>query len=207
ALINSIKEDIWSIDSRYKLISANNAYKQSILNSVGKEPKIGDSIFMDEYDKDEQKLWLRYYDKALSGETFSFIELVKLPGIAPFCAEIKMSPIRNKKRIIGVACISSNIQERLQSQELIIEQNKKLHELVSLASHEIRGPVATLLGLTAIFNTEDYTDPFNEKVITMVNDVSITLDSVIHKLVEKSHSLRQENDFTGNAQYNQSMRE
>ncbi|MBC7912997.1 MAG: PAS domain S-box protein, partial [Pyrinomonadaceae bacterium] len=79
ALINSIKEDIWSIDSRYKLISANNAYKQSILNSVGKEPKIGDSIFMDEYDKDEKKLWLRYYDKALSGETFSFIELVKLP--------------------------------------------------------------------------------------------------------------------------------
>lgn len=206
ALINSIKEDIWSIDTEYRLISANSAFKQMINKSIGRDIKIGESIFLTEYDSTEKMQWKKYYDKALGGETFSFIEMVKLPSQDPFCAEIKMNPIKNKKKIIGVACISTDIQDRLKAQERIIEQNNKLHELVSLASHEIRGPVATLLGLTGIFNKNHLADPFNGEVITMINDVTIKLDSVIHKLVDKSHSLRQENTIN-NSQYNQSVNE
>ncbi|MBC8053598.1 MAG: PAS domain S-box protein [Sphingobacteriaceae bacterium] len=207
ALINSIKEHIWSIDTKYKFISLNKSLKESIKQSVGREIKIGDSVLLPEYEQDEIAYWKNYYDRALKGETFSFIEMVKLPSKLPLCAEITMSPIKNKGRIIGAACISYDIQEKLNAQELIIEQNKKLREVISLASHEIRGPVASLMGLISAFNRDDLTDPNNEEVIRLITDVTTTLDAALHKLVDKSYSLREERKPKHAVQYNRSGNE
>jgi PAS domain S-box-containing protein len=207
ALINSIREDIWSIDSKYRLISVNNSYKKAIEASIGREIVIGESIFMPEFDNEDNKQRKKYYDKALKGETFTFIELINHPGEKPFCAETKLNPIRNKNKIIGVACISTNIQERLEAHDIILEQNKTLREVISIASHEIRGPVATLLGLIAAFNKENPTDPFNQEVMSLITDVTTNLDTVIHELVNKSYALKEERKSTPSPRHNQSVNE
>lgn len=92
---------------------------------------------------------------------------------------------------------------------MIIAQNNKLHELVSLASHEIRGPVATLLGLAGTFNHDNPADPFNAKVMKLMQEVTTKLDSMIHLFVSKSYSLREENSVivVNKLQYNQSVNE
>ena len=207
ALINSIREDIWSIDSKYRLISANNSYKKAIEASIGREILIGESVFMPEFDGEDHKHWKKYYDKALKGETFTFIELVNHPGQKPFCAETKLHPIKNKNKIIGVACISTNIQERLEAHDRILEQNQRLREVISIASHEIRGPVATLLGLIAAFNKENPTDPFNQEVMHLITDVTKNLDTVLHELVDKSYALKEERKSIPSPRHNQSVNE
>lgn len=198
ALINSIDEEMWSIDTDYKLISANNSYIKLIKKSLGREIKLGDPVFLEEFETKDVLRWKKYYQRAMQGETFSFIELIQAVG-SPFFAEVKMGPIKDRKRIIGVACISNNIEDRIKAQKAIVDQNNKLHELISLVSHEIRGPVASLLGLTRTFNLDNHSDPFNKQVIMMVQDVSRKLDSVLHQLVDKSHSLKQKNKSTSDS--------
>jgi PAS domain S-box-containing protein len=207
ALINNIEDDIWSIDKNYNLIHANKSYQKTISDSLGREAIIGESVFMAEYPDDDKQLWKTYYDKALNGEAFTFTEILSLPGKKPYCIETKMNPIRDKKNIIGVACISTNIQEMLESHNRVLEQNTKLREVISLASHDIRGPVATLLSLISAYNNDNPTDPFNGEVIKLITDVTINLDGILHKLVDKSHTLREDSKAIKNPRYNQSKNE
>jgi signal transduction histidine kinase len=118
-----------------------------------------------------------------------------------------MNPIRDKRKIIGVACISTNIQEALDAHNRIVEQNNKLREVISIASHDIRGPVATLLSLVSAYNNDNPTDPFNGEVIKLITDVTINLDGVLHKLVDKSHSLREDRKAIKSPRHNQSENE
>ncbi|MFD2161419.1 PAS domain-containing protein [Paradesertivirga mongoliensis] len=207
ALINSIAEDIWSIDTEYRLISANNSYKKTVEEALGRKVTLGESVLMPEYHLYDASQWKKYYDKALKGESFSFTEFIKLPGKETFCAETKLNPIRSESKIIGVACTSANIQERIDAHNFVIEQNKKLRELISIASHEIRGPVATLLGLISVFNRDNPTDPFNLEVMHLMTDVTRNLDSVLYKLVDKSYSLRENRKSTHASPHNRSENE
>lgn len=207
ALINNIDQEIWSIDKKYRLISANKSFNRATEEAIGRKLHIGEMIFTEEYDDGDLKLWKAYYDTALSGKPLKFVEFISLPGRKPYFAETKMHPIRNKRKVIGVACISNNIQERLEAHERVLSLNKKLHDVISLASHDIRGPVASLLGLTATFNKDDMNDPSNQEIINLVRELAITLDSTLHMLVEKSHSLREEGNAINGARYSQSANE
>ena len=207
ALINNIEDDIWSIDNNYNLIYANKSYQKTILDALGKEAIIGESVFMTEYPDDDKQSWKSYYDKALNGEAFTFTEFLKLPGKQPYFIETKMNPIKDKRKVIGVACISTNIQEILEEHNRITDQNTKLREVISLASHDIRGPVATLLSLISAYDNDNPTDPFNGEVIKLITDVTINLDGILHKLVDKSYSLREDSKAIKNPRYNRSKSE
>jgi len=207
ALINNIDDQIWSIDSDYKVISANIAFKLAITHIIGRELQIGESIFFPELMGEGKELWKGYYDRAMRGEAFQIIELMSVSGITPYFAETKFSPITIDEKIIGVACISRNIQERLETQKRIIEQNTKLLELISIASHEIRGPVVSILGLTNLFNEKDYKDPFNAEIIHMIQNLTLQLDKLIYTLVDKTYSLQQGNELKHFSPQNQSANE
>jgi two-component system, sensor histidine kinase LadS len=57
-----------------------------------------------------------------------------------------------------------------------------LEEFSYITSHNLRGPIAQLLGLTSIFNVADPTDPFNQEVIARLRKSAQQLDEVIHDL-------------------------
>lgn len=206
ALINNISEDIWSIDASYNLLFANQSFISNKERN-GLFIETGSSIFSYERDESERKQWKAYYDKALNGESFSFIEFKNLPNRQPYCIEVKMSPIRNGGQIIGVACISNNIQDRFDEHERILEQNKNLREVISIASHDIRGPVATILGLINAFNKANPNDPFNFQIMQLITETAKNLDLVLHKLVDKSYALKEERKLTKNARYSRSTSE
>jgi signal transduction histidine kinase len=59
--------------------------------------------------------------------------------------------------IIGVTINSSNIDESKRAELLIQTQNKQLLKIAHLQSHQIRGPVATILGLLQLLNRNSLT--------------------------------------------------
>lgn len=199
-LINNIKEEIWSIDTNYCLISANNAFKKRVKNFTGKDIVIGQSVFLTKHVSEQQQRWKEYYNRALQGDAFTFIDLINFGNAEPYHTETTMNPIKNGKKIIGVACLSTNIQEKLRAHEMIVEQNKKLRDVISLVSHEIRGPVASLMGLISTFNKEDSSDPSNEEILHLITDMVQDLDGALHTLVAKSYSLSLKTKVTKNAQ-------
>ena len=206
ALINNIDDQIWSIDANYNILSANISFKLNVSGMIRREIKIGESIFFPELEGKDKSVWKNHYDKALRGEAFQIIDQNQAHS-ASFFAETKFNPIIVDEKIIGVACISRNIQERLETQKRIIEQNTRLLELISIASHEIRGPVVSILGLTNIFNDKDYSDPFNAEVIQLVQNLTLQLDKLIYTLVDKTYALQQGNQAKRSSLQNQSVNE
>lgn len=68
----------------------------------------------------------------------------------------------------------------------IQEQSEQLQEIAWIQSHKVRGPVASILGLTQLFNYEA-ADSNNREVINHIQTAAENLDAVIHEIVGKSN--------------------
>jgi signal transduction histidine kinase/ligand-binding sensor domain-containing protein len=61
----------------------------------------------------------------------------------------------------------------------LMGHNVQLEQFAFMTAHNLRGPVARLLGLTAIFNDKDFADPLNREVIDRIQKSAISLDEII----------------------------
>lgn len=193
ALINNIKDLIWSVDQNYRILSANAAFGQLSEVIYGRRLENGDSVLIStSTDSAVLSQWKQRYDKVLNGESLIFNIQVKPLNNSTF--EIRMHPVLHDGQIIGVVCLGRDIQQRIDEEKRMVLQNTELREIVSLASHEIRGPVTSLMGLMNLFNKSDLADPFNEVVISHIQEATRHLDEVIHKIVDKSYSIQVDNE-------------
>jgi len=78
------------------------------------------------------------------------------------------------------------------NQDSIKAQTKMLQEIASISSHEIRRPVATILGLTNLFDQNNLENPLNREIIDHIDLTAKELDMVIHRIVEKTINLKEE---------------
>jgi signal transduction histidine kinase len=75
---------------------------------------------------------------------------------------------------------------RKESEKLLEEKNKKLTEIAFLQSHQVRRPVATLLGLVSILKLDTPGDPINIEMIPKIEIVTKELDAVIREIINKT---------------------
>ncbi len=71
----------------------------------------------------------------------------------------------------------------------ISARNKILEEMAHKHSHDIRGHVATILGLSQMLNRRDYTDAGNITIIDGIAESAEDLDDVIREIVSKENEL------------------
>ncbi|QHT66906.1 PAS domain S-box protein [Rhodocytophaga rosea] len=74
-------------------------------------------------------------------------------------------------------------QEKQLNRELIL-QNQQLQQFGYITSHNLRAPIANILGLTQIFNMEDLNDPINKVAIENIRKATLKLDDIIKDLNE-----------------------
>lgn len=86
--------------------------------------------------------------------------------------------------------------EKTKQRDLILNQNRDiqlrnriLEEIAHMQSHDIRGHVASILGLAQLFNTDDYSDSINKIVIDGINSSAEKLDKTIKEVVKKENDL------------------
>ncbi|MDB4921376.1 PAS domain S-box protein [Mucilaginibacter sp.] len=82
--------------------------------------------------------------------------------------------------------------ENKRTQDHVKDQNKRLQEIASISSHEIRRPVATILGLVNLFDQNMLDNPMNREIINHIDITAKELDAVIHTIVEKTIYLKGE---------------
>lgn len=74
-------------------------------------------------------------------------------------------------------------QEKQLNNELIY-QNQQLQQFGYITSHNLRAPIANILGLTQIFNTTNPVDPINQVAIENIRKATLKLDDIIKDLNE-----------------------
>lgn len=69
----------------------------------------------------------------------------------------------------------------------IARQKIVLNEIIYIQSHKFRGPVARIMGLSQLLNTEDPSDPVNQQVVSHIYESTLQLDQVIRNVVNKAN--------------------
>ena len=76
--------------------------------------------------------------------------------------------------------------ESKKNETYIREQNSRLHAIANISSHELRRPVATILGLVNLFDKHNEMNPLNNEIIDYLYISTRELDKVIHDIVEQT---------------------
>ena len=191
-LIDNTDDLIWSVDSERRYVYMNKAYKKAIIAHTGITPVKGEyhhsAKYTDSYGESLINEWRTYYDRAFNGEKY----LITKKGINytpdnPVFYETYFKPIYAASgEIIGVGCFSRNITERLKTERALIDQNNRLKQIATLSSHDLRRPVASMLGLINIIDKKNFNNPANLEVIEHLFTVSTEIDTVIRQIVDNT---------------------
>ena len=190
ALINNTEDFTWSIDRDGRYVYMNTAYRKRITYTTGQVPKEGDDAYAHSGHTEEiNEEWRSYYLRALLGERYITRHESPDPVTKePSYFEVSFNPIykASKGEIIGVGCFARDITERLKNERAMIDQNERLRNIASLSSHELRRPVASMIGLLNIVDRDDFSNPENEQIIEHLFTVSHEIDEVIRLIVNKT---------------------
>jgi len=116
------------------------------------------------------------------------VELIR-DGVTDYALKDKLFSLCPKiKRALKDAeekRVKRNTDEELKT------QYGKLLKIAFLQSHQVRVPIANILGLHSLFNFDDPTDPVNGKVLNMLKLVAENLDKTIYEIVKNTSEIRE----------------
>jgi PAS domain S-box-containing protein len=194
ALINGIQDMIWSVDANLRLITANHSFVEMVKSLTGEIIAEGDSVLIKEFGDERLSKWKRNYERAFNGEQFNINNEHYNPITrATRYSSISVSPIINEDGgIFGVACYSQditqntlNMLELKQHELLITQQNKQLTEIAQINAHEIRRPVASILGLIHLLKETDEIESTKE-LLQYLEKAAGQLDAIIKRIIDKT---------------------
>ncbi len=100
----------------------------------------------------------------------------------------------NEGNPIGLYGTAHDITEQMANITRLKAQNEQLREIAWVQSHKVRGPLATLLGLAQLFNSGYAVN--TEEIISGILTTSQKLDTVIHEIVDKTHTVEISDDLS-----------
>jgi DNA-binding NtrC family response regulator len=117
------------------------------------------------------------------------VDLIK-SGVTDYLLKDKLFSIHQK-----ITRALKEVEEKKEKKSVdqkLRTQNKKLYEIAILQSHQVRSPIASLLGLINLIDFKNPKSPLNLEVLSKLGIVSRELDDVIHEIVRKTNEIRAE---------------
>jgi len=189
ATINNTRDHIWSVDNDLKIIFLNQSAKDFVFSITGQTLGAGDFVLPEGFSEAFIETRTAHYRRALEGVAFSIVdELYDNDEISYM--ETSFNPIKDLSgNVLGVNCFSRDITAQKKHLAQIEQQNAKLKEIAWIQSHKVRGPVASILGLIALFNYEETADPVNKEILSGIKTASTHLDEIIKEVVTMTENM------------------
>lgn len=134
ALINNTSDLMWSVDKQFNLITSNEPFNAFVSLLSGKKIVKGGSVLSDGFPPEQLIQYKNFYKRAFAGE--SFTEILYNARPVEIWSEISYCPIRKGNEVIGTACHSRNITEKIKADRLLNKSEAfNRGVLNSLSSH------------------------------------------------------------------------
>lgn len=188
AIMESTSESIWAVDLEEKLLYANSAFLDRFKRIHLNEAQVGEPIlriFTGEF----LETWRSYYRRVFQGETISILEQFSIDGGQVHLSTV-ITPISMGTKVIGAAAFSQDITDTTLKIQTIENQNNRLREIAWIQSHVVRAPLARLMGLMNVIDSQEEDDLMElKKLLAMLRKSAEELDSVIRDIVGRSEGL------------------
>ena len=189
ALLENTSDLVWSIDIDFNITTANSAFKKLIETNYKRKINIGDNL-LEITPSLMQDGWLALHKSALKGKKVNAEFSWKSAKGDNLFYEISYNPIFDiGKKVNGVSVFARDITQRKSTEATIIQTNFELDSFVYRASHDLRAPLRSILGLVNIINTEDDEDE-RKKYLKLIEKSAFKLDNFISDLINFSRNSR-----------------
>jgi DNA-binding NtrC family response regulator len=111
------------------------------------------------------------------------VELIK-SGITDYVLKDKLFSLNQK--ITRALKDRDDIRAKKIADARLKVQNEKLFEIAYLQAHQVRVPVAQIIGLYNLFRFDDPSDPINSEVLSKLRISAESLDNIIREILEKT---------------------
>ncbi|MDB5249971.1 MAG: sensor histidine kinase [Segetibacter sp.] len=186
ALINNTEDFIWSIDNNFRYSIYNEPYQKAYCQLFREDLWIGKVALNEQQGSEHVKKWKTLYERALQGEKFSIDMDLVIENSCHFTT-VRFNPIYSAdKKVIGVGCFLHNITERKLHEKKIEQQNEQLKQIAFITSHQVRVPLANILGLVNVLDKEDPLSAANLTIIEHIKTSAEQLDKTIINMVKQT---------------------
>lgn len=185
AILDSTTDSNILIDTDYKIISFNEVARKDVENHYRRTINIGDDIRDFLFESTEETFYTNF-NKALNGEQITIEWEMDFGTGYTIWYEINYFPAYDQNNeIIGVTFNSTNIDQRKKAEINLIEKNAHLEKIAWNHAHEIRKPLANIMGLIELLAEEKDLNK-QSQLLKLLTDSSKELDAVLRENINKS---------------------
>ncbi|GAC1311913.1 MAG: hypothetical protein NVSMB24_32400 [Mucilaginibacter sp.] len=188
-LFNNTDELIWAINKDRYYLYMNDPFREIIFAETETIPKDGDHVYLNtNFSQEKIAEWDAFYTRAFKGERFTArTASVDAETGQNVCFEVSFNPLcKSKGRVTAIGCFARNITGLVENEKAITDQNERLRHIASISSHELRRPIASLLGLINIMDRENFQNPENKEIIEHLLTVGKEIDGTIRDIIDKT---------------------
>ncbi len=181
ALFNSSQQNIYLLDKEGQIIWLNRVAKYTTTQLFGIEATIGNHMH-DFVSPKNLSTFQESLQKTLKGQQVEFDQEYEFPNGEKRWFNVQFLPVEYHREETSNVCLSmlDITQKKIDELELKLK-NEKLEEYIFITSHEVRRPVANIIGLVSLLDMSDIDDPENREIIENLKASAQQLDEVIHK--------------------------
>ncbi|MEM1406891.1 MAG: ATP-binding protein [Bacteroidota bacterium] len=195
SILDNTDSSIWLVDNRYKIIEFNKVFFNEWKLAYDVEVEIGKNILELIPDEATRTLWKERYRDALNNNRAVYQDSYTLGGTEHYY-EIHVFPISYGDTVTGISFFSKDISKRVNAQKQLIKQNqiltkvnKELDSFVYSASHDLKAPLASVLGLISLIRKEE-NEANKEQYYNMMEQSIVRLDQFIKDIIDYSRNSR-----------------
>lgn len=189
AIIENAHESIWLVSPELKVLQFNNTAKERIKKNRGIDIYVGANL-KDFLYLGPETVFMSTFNKALAGH-YADVESsqLNLQGEI-FWLRTRMYPVHDsRKELIGIAILTENITERkaMEAERLkiineMLQRNRDLEQFAYIVSHNLRAPVANIIGITDYMMSIEMEADEKEEMNNGLKKSVLHLDEVIKDL-------------------------
>jgi PAS domain S-box-containing protein len=187
-VFNSSIYQIILLDEQFNIITFNQGASSTINQSMALDFEIGRSIW-DYFPDSFQHQCIDYQSKFLNGQSLNTDFYVDIAGIQQWYAASLVPALDEKEELKFVSLTLHNITVRKTNEEALKKMNFELDSFVYRASHDLRAPLRSVLGLAQLIDAENNKEQIHKYIVMMEKSIQ-KLDSFILDLTNFSRNSR-----------------